>query len=118
MMNMVSEFDQRFADILEISRRINSDVINLTRCTLLAVVYCFKDGLQYRQLKANLDISDGKLISNLNKLRDMGYVEKKEEVLDKKTLDVYTISSKGEEELKKVLVWADLISRFKEACDK
>jgi DNA-binding MarR family transcriptional regulator len=115
---MDSEFDRQFETILEFSRKINSNVINLTRSTLLAVICCFKDGLQYRQLKASLNLSDGKLVSNLNKLREMGYLMKTEESLDNKMLDVYTISNTGEEELKKMLAWAQLISKFKEACER
>jgi DNA-binding PadR family transcriptional regulator len=67
------------------------------------------DGLQYRELKATLKVSDGKLISNLNQLRNMGYVKKSTARLERKKLDIYYLTPEGKKELVKVVKWMKLI---------
>lgn len=88
--------------ILEGYKKINSDVFTLTRIVLLIFISYFKDGLQFRELKNALNISDGKLISNINKLSRMGYIKKEKITLDNKKLDIYLICEKGRKELKKI----------------
>ena len=106
--------DQIFEDILEVSNKINSSVFTMTRCLLLAFNIYFRDGLQYRELKTALNISDGKLASNLNFLVKMGYINKEDIKFDNKKLHMYTITNKGKEELKKILNWMDLIKKLLE----
>jgi len=88
--------------ILEGYKKINSDVFTLTRILLLIFISYFKDGLQFRESKNALNISDGKLISNINKLNRMGYIKKEKITLDNKKLDIYLICEKGRKELKKI----------------
>ena len=88
--------------ILEGYKKINSDIFTLTRILLLIFISYFKDGLQFRELKNALNISDGKLISNINKLSRMGYIKKEKITLDNKKLDIYLIYEKGRKELKKI----------------
>jgi len=69
------------------------------------------DGIQYRELKAALKISDGKLISNLNKLRELQYVEKFEEVINHKKIDIYILTEDGKKELERIVDWMRLIKK-------
>ena len=62
--------------LLETSETLNGQTLSLTRCVILALLAYFVDGVQYRELKASLKISDGKLISNLKLLKKLGYVER------------------------------------------
>ncbi|MHA1683029.1 MAG: transcriptional regulator [Promethearchaeota archaeon] len=72
----------------------------------------FRGGLQYRELRAALKVSDGKLIANLNVLKEMGYLTKSEEQLDRKKLDIYYSTSKGREELEKIIDWVKLLESY------
>jgi len=94
---------------LEASNRINSRTVSLTRFQILTLLAYFKDGLQYRELKATLGISDGKLISNLNLLMIMHYIKKFVVEIDHKKLDVYTLTKEGKKELEKMTAWMKLI---------
>ena len=85
--------------LLDISETLNSQTVSLTRCIILTLLAYFVDGIQYRELKAALNISDGKLISNLNYLRLMQYIEKTEIEFDRKKMDIYTLSEKEQADI-------------------
>jgi DNA-binding MarR family transcriptional regulator len=70
--------------LLDLSDKLNSKTITLTRSLILGLLAYFADGIQYRELKNALKISDGKLIANLNELKTMGYISKSEVQMDKK----------------------------------
>ena len=72
--------------LLETSETLNGQTLSLTRCVTLALLAYFIDGVQFRELKASLNISDGKLISNLKLLKKLGYVEKNEVEVDRKKI--------------------------------
>jgi DNA-binding MarR family transcriptional regulator len=97
--------------LLETSETLNSQVLSLTRCVILALLAYFVDGVQFRELKASLKISDGKLISNLKLLKKLGYVEKNEVEVDRKKIDVYSLNSKGRNELNKIIEWMKIIEK-------
>ena len=98
--------------LLEKSQRVNDSMISLTRCLILTLLAYFIDGIQYRELKISLKISDGKLISNLNKLREIQYIERFEEEIDNKKVDVYTLTENGKKELKRIIEWMELIKKI------
>ena len=77
----------------------------------MSLLAYFIDGLQYRELKAALKISDGKLISNLNQLKNMGYIKKNDVILDRKKLDVYSLTEEGRKEIKKIVEWMEYIKK-------
>ncbi len=106
--------DNLIKEIFDKKNQINSNAFTMTRCILLALNSYFIDGLQFRELKTALNISDGKLASNLNYLAKMGYINKNDIEFDNKKLHIYTITDKGEEELKKILNWMDLIKKLLE----
>lgn len=97
--------------LLEISEKTNNRTISLTRCLILALLAYFVDGIQYRELKAALRISDGKLISNLNLLRRMQYIGKIETEIDRRKIDVYVLTEKGKQELNKIKEWMKAIQK-------
>jgi len=94
--------DNLIKKIIEGYNKINSDSFTLTRIVILSLLTYFRDGLQFRELKNLLKISDGKLISNINKLNKMGYLIKEKITLDNKNLDVYIITENGRRELEKI----------------
>ena len=91
--------------LLEASETLNSQTLSLTRCIILALLSYFAEGVQFRELKASLKISDGKLISNLKILKKLGYIEKTEVEVDRKKIDVYSLSPAGRKEVDKITDW-------------
>ncbi len=106
--------DEIIKEIFEKKNQINSTAFTITRFILLALHSYFIDGLQFRELKVALKISDGNLASNLNYLIKMGYINKNAVEFDNKKLHYYTITEKGKEELKKILNWIELIKKLLE----
>lgn len=104
--------------LLETSETLNSQVLSLTRCVILALLAYFVDGVQFRELKASLKISDGKLISNLKLLKKLGYVEKNEVEVDRKKIDVYSLNQKGRNELNKIAQWMKIIEKVTKEVDE
>ncbi len=104
--------------LLETSETLNSQVLSLTRCVILALLAYFVDGVQFRELKASLKISDGKLISNLKLLKKLGYVEKNEVEVDRKKIDVYSLNQKGRNELNKITEWMKIIEKVAKEGDE
>lgn len=97
--------------LLVASEKLNNRIVTLARCLILALLAYFVDGIQFRELKAALKMSDGKLISNLNELRAMGYIVKSEAEVDKKKVDVYSLTTNGRTELSKVVAWMELVRK-------
>lgn len=95
--------------LIENSNKINSKVFNITRCAILALTLYIRDGLQYREFKTLLNISDGKLQSDLENLREMGYIQKIKVELDKKIITIYMITEFGIKELEKISSWINVI---------
>lgn len=104
--------------LLETSETLNSQTLSVTRCVILALLSYFVDGVQFRELKASLRISDGKLISNLKILKKLGYIEKSEVEIDRKKIDLYSLNSKGRKELSKITEWMNLIEKLTKEGDE
>jgi len=100
--------------LIENSKKINSRVFNLTKCIILALTLHIKDGLQYRELKALLNVSDGKLQADLENLREMGYIQKIKVDLDNKKITIYMITDSGKNEIEKIGSWVELIKKIGE----
>ena len=99
-------------DLIENSKKINSRAFTLTRCILLACIDYNKDGLQFRELTSLLNITDGKLKSNLDFLEDVGYINKVQIQLDQRKLHIYLITELGENELKKIIYWIRILANI------
>lgn len=104
--------------LLHKSEEISSTTISLTRCLILTLLSYFMDGIQWRELKTSLRISDGKLISNLNKLIELQYINKSEEKINNRTVDVYILTDNGKKELKRIIEWMELIKKVAQEGDK
>ena len=68
--------DNRIELLIENSKRIDFKTFNITRCIILMLLSHFKDGLQFRELKSFLKITDGNLQSNLGFLREIGFIKR------------------------------------------
>lgn len=104
--------DEILPEIVELGNTINSKAFNLTRCMLLAIISYFKDGIQFRELKSALNLSDGKLFSNLHFLIEMNMIKSKKTRLDNKEIEYYMIADRGENELEKIVKWNYLIGKL------
>ena len=61
--------------------------------------------LTYRELKAALDISNSVLYSNLNVLRDVGYLSSEKITFEGKELELFAITDEGQEEWTRTRIW-------------
>ncbi|HEC37600.1 hypothetical protein LCGC14_0471570 [marine sediment metagenome] len=104
--------DKIIKEIFEKKNQINSTSFTITRFMLLTLLSYFIDGLQFRELKASLKVSDGNISSNLLYLAKMGYINKNAIEFDNKKLHYYTITENGKVELKKILNWMALIKKL------
>ena len=91
--------------LLDLSDKLSSKTVTLTRCLILGLLSYFADGIQYRELKSALKMSDGKLIANLNELKTMGNITKSEVQVDQRTIDIYSLTERGRNELNKIIEW-------------
>lgn len=95
--------------LLESSLTFDDKTITVVRSLILFLLAFFIDGVQYRELKNSLKISDGKLASNLKYLCEMEYIKKEEIEVNNKKLDVYFITDRGKKETKKISNWMELL---------
>lgn len=100
---MSSDQQNILKNLVEYSNKINSKVFNLTRFLILTITTYVGDGIQYRELKTLLNISDGKLKANLDSLQEMGYINKIKVQVDQKLMHIYRITEPGNKELQKVI---------------
>lgn len=104
--------DQIIKNIIKEARKINSKTFTITRNTLLAFCLYFRDGIQFRELKAGLGLSDSKLNSNLRFLIKSGYLLEGKTIIDKKHISFYMITPEGKNELRKMLDWMEYIKKL------
>jgi len=106
-------------EFLASSRSLNNDIFSLTRLELLILIHYSIEGVQFRELKATLGISDGNLKSNLSKLESLKYIERSEVVMDNKTLSSYTLTDQGSKEVEKIMQWMKVAIKLGEvACSR
>ncbi len=93
--------------LLEKARSLNSKIFTLPRVQLLGILnYYYPDGVEFRELKVALKMSDGKLLSNIYALQKMGYIPKSPKVnVGGKLLTVYRITNEGRADFAKVRAW-------------
>lgn len=106
--------NQILDEIIKGTEKINSKACTLNRSLLLALCYYFIDGIQFRELKTALNISDGNLSSNLRALIKVDYLKEEEAIMDKKKIKYYSITENGKKELEKILDWIELIKKLLE----
>ncbi|MHA2008698.1 MAG: transcriptional regulator [Promethearchaeota archaeon] len=106
--------NQILDEIIKGTERINSKACTLNRSLILALCYYFIDGIQFRELKTALNISDGNLSSNLRALTKVDYLKENETVMDKKKIKYFSITKNGKKELEKIINWIELIKKLLE----
>jgi DNA-binding MarR family transcriptional regulator len=104
--------EDQIQKLLDLSDKLSSKTVTLTRCLIMGLLAYFTDGIQYRELKTALKMSDGKLIANLNELKTTGYIGKSEVQVDQRTIDVYSLTEKGRNELNKIVEWMKTIEKI------
>ncbi|MFX1501708.1 MAG: transcriptional regulator [Promethearchaeota archaeon] len=104
--------------LVEYSKKLNEKTLSLTRCLLLALMRFNEDGLPFRELKVILNISDGKLKSNLDFLEDIGCVQKIPVKLDQKDMHIYMLTKIGKEEVKKISEWIKIYGKMEKILDE
>jgi DNA-binding MarR family transcriptional regulator len=103
--------EDEIQQFLSLSDKLNTKTVTLTRFLILGLLSYFIDGIQYRELKNALKISDGKLIANLNELKTMDYITKSSVQVDQRTIDIYNLTEKGRNELSKIIKWTKTIEK-------
>jgi DNA-binding MarR family transcriptional regulator len=104
--------DDEIQQFMETSKKINSRTLSSTRLIILTLLTYFQDGLQFRELKLALGISDGKLFANLALLQKMGYIRKFTVEFDHKTIDVFAITGDGKKEVLLMTSWANMAEKI------
>ena len=99
-------------NVIRESQKINSGAFTINRNIILALCSYFIEGLQYRELKTALSISDGNLASNLKFLIKNGYLTVETVLIDKKNIKIYMITQEGKNELEKIVKWMELIKNL------
>lgn len=92
--------------LLDEARALNSQLFTLPRLEILSILnYYWPDGVQFRELKAALRMTDGKLLTNIYALGKMGYVKSEKGTVGTKSLTNYRITTEGRLDLAKVRSW-------------
>ncbi|MFH1447521.1 MAG: transcriptional regulator [Candidatus Micrarchaeota archaeon] len=98
--------EDRITKLVTESKALNSKIFSLPRLlVLLSLEKLDQDGATYRELKAGLELDDGVLYSNLNALKNMGYLTENEIRLEKKKMASFAITSEGKEALLAARGW-------------
>jgi len=96
-------------DVLSIvneSQALNAKMFSLVRLKLIASLAALgPDGATYRELKAALEINDGVLYSNLNVLKDFGYLTSEKIIFEGKELELFAITLQGLDEWARTREW-------------
>ncbi len=92
-------------EILDEYYHINSKIFTPTRILILNLLKFHRDGLQFREMKESIRISDGNLYSNLEILKKLNLIQLEKVQIDNKMLDCYSISKEGTQELSKIDKW-------------
>jgi DNA-binding MarR family transcriptional regulator len=109
MNNMTKDELEQF---IKLNKTINSKIITLGRLDLLILIFYSIEGIQYRELKAALNLSDGKIKSDLDVLLNLGYIEKNEVELDNRSLTIFLITESGKNEIEKIKKWMKMYSEI------
>lgn len=97
---------QGIVDLVLEARALNSKVVSVPRLLILhSLEGLGEDGAAYRELKAGLEMEDGRLYSNLKALQEMGYLREKDVKLGNKEMASYHITEEGREALNLARFW-------------
>lgn len=92
--------------LLKEAAAVNSQLVSLPRLQLMGAMSPYgPDGIEFRELQASMDMSDGKLLSNLYALRDLGVIEEQKAKMENRTVTTYKITSAGRSEWQRTRAW-------------
>ena len=112
---MSTSCDDQIRNIIQTRKKISAKTFTSTRLVILTILNHYnKFGIQYRELKKALGLSDGNLYSNLSSLIEMGFIKETEINLDNRKLKIYNITRKGKKNLSKIMDWVCDIKNFLE----
>ena len=95
-----------FLSLIEESKALNSSIFSLIRLQLLSSIASVgKDGVSYRELKTVLQVTDGALYTNLESLKETGYITSKKISLEGKALETYQITQEGQQVWEHIKDW-------------
>ena len=93
-------------ELVRDAQALNPKLISAPRLLILASLEGLGlDGAAYRELKAGLEMDDGVLYSNLDALKEMGYVKEKGIRLENKGMTSYHITEEGKEAFNSARIW-------------
>ena len=104
--------EEKLKQIIESYYSVNSKVVTPTRLLFLSLLKFHKEGLQFREFKESIQISDGNLYSNLEILKSFSFITSEKIEIDNKLIEVYNITPKGQAELKKTQKWLKNLQEF------
>ena len=92
--------------LLEQAAAVNSQLVSLPRIQLMQTFALYgADGIEFRELQASMGMSDGKLLSNLYALRDLGVVEEQKTKVENKIVTAYKVTDAGRAEWQRTRTW-------------
>lgn len=97
--------DDAFA-LLQEARTLNSQLVSLPRLQLLKILALYgPDGIEFRELQASLAMSDGKLLSNLYALRDLGVAHEEKSRVENRMVTTYRMTEGGRDQWERTRSW-------------
>lgn len=92
--------------LLNEAATVNSQLVSLPRVLLMETIALYgPDGIEFRELQASMDMSDGKLLSNLYALRDLGVIEEQKTKVENRMVTTYRITDAGRAEWHRARTW-------------
>ena len=104
--------EEKLKTIIEEYNSINPKLVTPTRLLILTLLKFHKDGLQFREFKESIHISDGNLYSNLEILKSISLISSEKVDIDNKTIELNSISLEGLSELDKTNEWMKKLRDF------
>lgn len=109
MLKYLQDHGETMADqvaLLDEAAILNPQLVSLPRIQILQVLEVYgPDGMEFRELQAQMGMSDGKLLSNLYALRGLGVIDEEKAKVETKSLTTYRLNATGQEEWKRTRTW-------------
>lgn len=93
--------EKKLKSLIDSYYSINPKIVTPIRLLILNLLKFHKDGLQFREFKEAIQISDGNLYSNLEILKGLSLINSEKVDIDNKSIEIYSLTSEGLIELKK-----------------
>ena len=104
--------EKKLRELLDEYYTMNPKIFTPTRLLILNLLKFHRDGLQFREMMESIQISDGNLYSNLEILKTLLLIISEKVEIDNKTIELYSISTEGLNELSHISEWLKKIQEF------